>query len=133
MRHCIYALGMVFLLLFGFSAEAGGGCNCPKKAKYVERYAVLYVASEPPGAEVISTDDGLTLSDATGTPATIVYIKSKFPYLNQMIGVLVYKDCFRPTFDRIAINRWYRTEEEAKENPHIFRPSLFPLKSCSTT
>lgn len=132
MRAVTAVLTAGFSLFLSFSSIGlADSCNCAgAKKKYVERYATLYVASDPPGAVITSTSDGQTLSDLGGTPTVVTFIKSKFPYSEQTIGLLTYKECFRPSFDRITINRWYRTPEEAKINPHQLRPTLVRILDC---
>lgn len=119
------------LNLFVEPAIADAKCPCPTKPRYVERYAVLYIASAPAGAVVISTLDGTTFSDAAGTPTEVMFIKSKFPFGASPVGLLVYKDCYRPAFGRISINRWYRTKEEARIYPHQYRPALEKIQVCT--
>ncbi len=118
---------LISVFFYGLIANSALAASsyCLKRINYIESYAFLYVASSPAGATVTSTLDVLTLSDGTGTRTEVMFIKSRFPYREQPVGLIVYKDCFRPAFERVTINRWNRTKEEARANPHQVRPRAF--------
>jgi hypothetical protein len=128
MRASFLCIFSVILLLA--ASDSYAGCRCSLR-KYHETYAVLYVTSEPSGATVVSTSDGQTLDDGTGTPSRTLFKKSRFPYADQPIGLLVYAACSKPSFQRVTVNRWYRTVAEAQGNPNVVRVTFNSYSSCT--
>jgi hypothetical protein len=94
------------------------------------RYAVLYVASDPPGAEVVSTKDGQHFDDGTGTPSETIFTRDHFPFWNSQVGLLIYKDCYRPVFEFVTIDKWYDNLEEARINGNNVTPRLSAVPTC---
>jgi hypothetical protein len=132
-----YILLYVFLLvpmtMIGTAEARRCGCSVISKTvkpHYMETYSYLYIVSDPPGASVTTTNDGLAFDDGTGTPAAMLYRRSNYPYDRQPIGVLVYKPCFEPSFQRIDVNRWYRQQADATLNPIQVHAKLAPLSRC---
>ena len=111
-------------------AESVLGCaqGVPGEGKY----AVLYVASDPEGAEVISTNDGQALGSDTGTPIRVVFDRQSYPYGGDPIGLLIFKACYRPVFQRVTIDRWYSKIYDADVNANNVRPRLVPYANCSS-
>jgi hypothetical protein len=103
------------------------GCSQPG------RYAVLYVASDPPLAEVISTNDGQHLDDGTGTPSETIFTRDHMPYPGGELGLLVYRECYRPFFQFVKIDKWYDDLETARINGNNVMPRLSPINAkCRT-
>lgn len=124
---------VLWLVLSSFLSlnQASAGCGGCAKGKYVERYAYLFVTTEPAGAEVISANTGITLSDIAGTPVRSKFIMSKHPYRDEPISLFIYKPCFKPVIRRMDIDGWYRTEAEALKNPHTLHIRLENYQTCS--
>ena len=92
-------------------------------------YADLYTMSQPPGAQVIALNDGQSIDDGTGTPAEVLFERSHYPY-GTALRLLFYKECYRPVFQTINIDRWYETSDEAKKKPNRIYINLTKLTNC---
>jgi hypothetical protein len=113
MRHLLVVLGLGLLV---------SGC--------ARDLAILYIATEPPGAEVVSVDDGQHLDDGTGTPTEVLFHRANFPYSSDSIKLLIYKDCYRPDLRVVTIDRWYGSIDEARLNGNNVRPRLAAVANC---